>query len=173
MAGMENIEDYILGETEEEITLETSDHSRAISIQMINKCRRDLDIVSRDLDPCIYDTSEMLDAIKKLALRSRLSRIRILVLQPETLKSRGHRMLDLSERLSSFIKIRRVGKEHSSFNSAMLLVDECGFVRRPHSDRFEGRANFKDRKTVSDMQGEFDLLWNHSQKDPNFRRLSL
>ncbi len=170
---MENFDDYVLGETEEEITLETSDHSRAISIQMINGCRRYLNIISRDLDPCIYDTSEMLDAIKKLALRSRLSKIRILVLQPETLKSRGHRMLDLSERLSSFIEVRVVGREHGSFNSAMLLADDDGYVRRPHSDRFEGRANFKDRKTTSDLWSEFDLLWNHSQKDPNFRRLSL
>ena len=170
---MENFDDYILGEKEEEITLETSDHSRAISIQMINGCRRYLNIVSRDLDPCIYDTSEMLDAIKKLALRSRLSRIRILVLQPETLQSRGHRMLDLSERLSSFIEVRVPGKEHRSFNSALLLADDSGYIRRPHSDRFEGRANFKDRKTVSDLQNEFDLLWKHSQKDPNFRHLSL
>jgi len=170
---MENFDEYVLGETDEEITLDTSDHSRAISIHMINGCRRNLDIVSRDLDPCIYDTTEMIDAIKKLALRSRLSRIRVLILQPETLRSRGHRLLDLSERLSSFIEIRKTGEQHHSFNKALLLIDECGYINRPHSDRFEGRANFYDRKTVSELKDEFELLWEHGKREPNFRRLSL
>ncbi len=170
---MDNFDDYILGETDEEISLETSDHSRAISIQMIDACRRNLDIISRDLDPCIYDTTEMLDAIKKLALRSRLSRIRILILQPETLRSRGHRLLELSERLSSFIEIRKPGEQHRNFNKALLLIDGTGYIRRPHSDRFEGRANFDDRKTASELKDEFDLLWEHGERDSNFRRLSL
>lgn len=170
---MENFNHYVLGETDKEISLETSEQSRAASIQMINSCRRHLDIVSRDLDPCIYDTSEMLDAIKKLALRSRLSRVRIIILNPENLYSHGHRLLDLSERLSSFIEIRTPGKEHSNFNKSLLLTDDCGYIRRPHSDRFEGRANFSDRKTVSELRDEFDLLWEHGSQDPNFRQLSL
>lgn len=170
---MEIFDDCILGETDEEIALETSDQNRAVSIKMIDKCRRYLNIISRDLDPCIFDTREMSDAIKKLALRSRSCRIRILILQPESLKSRGHRLLDLSERLSSFIEIKKPSKQHSDYNRSLLLVDNCGYIRRPHSDRFEGQANFNDRKTVSELQEEFKILWEHGVQDPNFRRLSL
>lgn len=170
---MENYENYILGETDEELILETSDQNRAIAVQMINNCRRHLDIVSRDLDPCIYDTSEVVDAIKKLALRSRLSQIRIIVLHPGSLHSNNHRLLDLAGRLSSFIEIRKPGREHGSYNKALFLADDSGYIRRPHSDRFEGRANFDDQKTVSEIQREFNQNWEHGQQDPNFRRLSL
>ncbi len=170
---MENFDDCILGETAEEITLETSDENRAAAIRMIDGCRRYLNIISRDLDPCIYDTREMSDAIKKLALRSRSSRIRILILQSESLKSHNHRLLDLSERLSSFIEIKKPSKQHSDYNSSLMLVDNCGYIRRPHSDRFEGRASFDDRKTVAELQEEFKILWEHGLQDPNFRYLSL
>ncbi len=170
---MENYDHLILGETDQELILESSDQNRAVAVQMINGCRRHLDIISRDLDPCIYDTLEMIAAIKKLALRSRLTQIRIIVLQPETLRSHNHRLLDLAERLSSFIEIRKPDREYDSYNKALFLTDDCGYIRRPHSDRFDGRANFYDQKTVSEIQREFNQIWDHSRQDPNFRRLSL
>ncbi len=163
----------ILGETDEEITLDTSEQSRQLSIEMINACRRHLNIISRDLDPCIYDNTEILDAIKKLVLRSRLARIHIIILQPESLYTRGHRLIDLAQRLSSYIAIRRPDREDASYNKALLLADDCGYIRRPHSDRFEGKANFNDRKTVSELQDEFERLWEHGYSDPNFRHLTL
>lgn len=170
---MENFDDCILGETTEEITLETSDENREAAIKMINGCRHHLNIISRDLDPCIYDTRELTDAIKKLALRSRSSRIRIIILQTESLKTRGHRLLDLSERLSSFIEIKKPAKQHSEYNRSLMLVDNCGYIRRPHADRFEGKASFHDRKSVAELQEEFKILWENGEYDPNFRRLSL
>lgn len=170
---MEKFDHYILGETDEEITLKTSDQSRIMTIQMINNCRRYLNIISRDLDPCIYDNKEMLDAIKKLVLRSRLSQVRIIILQPDTLYSHGHRLLNLSERLSSFIQIRIPKKEDRSFNQAFFIADNSGYLRRPYSDRFEGQGNYNDRKAVSNLLNEFELLWENAKPDPNFRRLSL
>lgn len=170
---MGKLDDKIPAEAGEEIRLESSDENRETAIQMINNCRRYLDIISRDLDPCIYDTSEMLDAIKKLALRSRFSRIRIIVMHPESLISSGHRIVDLSERLSSFIEIRTPAEHQASYNKAILLVDDNAYIQRMHADRFEGIANFNDRKTVSELDNEFELLWEQARPDPEFRHLML
>lgn len=170
---MGKLEDNTPAEAGDEIRLESSDENRETAIQMINNCRRHLDIISRDLDPCIFDTSEMLDAFKKLALRSRSSRIRILVMQPESVISRGHRLLDLSERLSSFIEIRKPAEHQASYNKALLLVDDSAYIQRKHADRFEGIANFNDRKTVSELDNEFELLWEQARPDPDFRRLMI
>jgi len=170
---MEKSDTNTPGEADEEITLTTSDENLAVTLQMINGCRRYLNIISRDLDPCIYDNREMLDAIKKLVLRSRLSKVRIIILQPETLYSRGHRLINLSERLSSFIQIKIPGKEDRNFNQAFFITDNSGYIHRPYSDRFEGQSNYNDRKTASNLLNQFELLWERAKPDPNFKRLSL
>lgn len=169
---VEKFEEFIPGETDNIINLESSDDSRNIAVKMINNCRRSLDVISRDLDPCIYNTSEMIDAIKRLALRSRYSRIRILVMHPKSVVTHGHRFLDLSQRLSSFFEIRSLAEQHSEYNKSLLIVDDYGYILRPHADRFAGTANFNDRATVSELSSEFDTLWEQADRNPNFRQLN-
>ena len=164
---------FVPGESDELITLESSDDSRSIAVKMINNCRRSLDIITRDLDPCIYNTGEMTDAVKKLALRSRYSRIRILIKQPKSVITHGHRFVDLSQRLSSFFEIRAIDEAHKNYNSSMLIVDDYGYILRPHADRFAGTACFNDRGTVSGLTKEFDALWEQAHEIPDFRALAI
>jgi len=162
-----------LGLGSEDVPFSSSLELRRLSVAMAGGARRQLDIVSRSLDPLVYDTGEFLDAVKKLVLAQR-SRVRILVLDPESLRARGgHRVVDLALRVSSHMEIRRPGPDHSGFNEAMLIADRMGVIHRQHSDRYEGIANFRARPWAARLSESFDLLWQNAEADPYFRRLML
>jgi len=170
---MNEFEHCVLGETAELFRVESSEELRRVSLRMLQQCRRQLDLVSRHLDPAVYDTAEFQDALKDLALRSRHSQIRIVILDPQALISEGHRVLGLAQRLSSFVHLRVPAEEHRHFNEAFLVADGMGVIYRKLSDRFQGTVNFSDRSEALELQRRFEEIWAKALPDPNFRRLGL
>ncbi len=156
-----------------EIEVETSDDLRQIALEMALNCRRTLDIVSRQLDPAISDQVPFVEAVKQIALNNRLARIRFLVSDVGPLVSRGHRLIELSSRLSSFISIRKPGRDHRNFNEAMLLADNTAYIHRRFADRYEGIASHDDKRRASSLTDQFEEIWGRAEIDPNLRRLHL
>lgn len=163
----------VLGKHTDKIRVESSTQLAELSLSMTQQAQRLLDICSRHLDPLVYDTDAFITAVKELALRSRYSQVRILVLDPESLVSRGHRLVQLAQQLSSFIQIRRPGPDHRDFNEAMLIADETGYIHRLMSDRYEGAASFNASPEAREYKKTFDAIWDRGAPDPNFRRLGI
>ena len=157
----------------EEITVQSSEELREVALEMALNCRRTLDIASRHLDPAIYDQAPFVEAVKQIALNNRLARIRFLITDAAPVVSRRHRLIDLSSRLSSFISIRKPGRNHRNFNEAMLLADNTAYIHRRFADRYEGTACHDDKRRASDLTGQFEEIWERAEIDPNFRRLHL
>jgi len=169
----ERFQGYTLGQDREEFQISDSDELRAASLAMARQCHRSLDILSRQLDPAVYDNPEFSDALRQLALQSQYARIRILVLEPATLVSRGHRLLELAGRLSSFLELRVPGREHQGLNEACLIADGIGAIQLPVADRSEGRGSFNDHRLAGVLGKRFDEIWAKAQPDPNLRRLKI
>jgi hypothetical protein len=157
----------------EEITLETSDELRETSLEMALNCRRTLDIASRHLDPALYDQGPFVEAVKQIALNNRLGRIRLLISDIGPVVSRGHRLIDLCSRLSSFISIRKPGRDYKNFNEAMLLADNIAYIHRRFADRYDAIASHNDKRRSADLTGRFEEIWERADIDPNFRRLHI
>lgn len=170
---MNEFEHCVLGDTAELFRVQSSEQLRRASLRMVQQCRRQLDLVSRHLDPAVYDTADFQDALKDLALRSAHSQVRIVILDPQPLVSGGHRVLDLAQRLSSFVHLRVPAEEHRHFNEAFLVADGTGVIYRKLSDRFEGTVNFDHRSEALELQRRFEEIWDKALPDPNFRRLGL
>ncbi len=168
-----NLKRQILGASTESLHIESSADHAEVAAHMVDQTRRHLDIVSRHLDPQVYDTGEFIDAVTTLVAGNRHARVRIIVLDPEPLIRTGHRLLDLASRLSSFIEIKIPGPDFQDYNQAMLLADESGFIYRKHSDRYDALAHFNDKSYVSELKRQFEDIWETAEIDPNFRRLSL
>jgi hypothetical protein len=162
-----------LGKAGERLSCGSSEEVRAIGTSLALQCRRTLDICGRALDPHVFDNVEFANAVKALALSSRFARVRLLVLQPEQLYTRGHQLLLLAHELPTYIHVRVPGIEDRDFNEAMLIADDAGYIHRRLSDRYEGIAHFNERAYVRELARRFDGLWDHGLIDQNFRRLSL
>lgn len=55
---MNEFDHCVLGETAELFRVESSEELRRASLRMVEQCRRQLDLVSRHLDPAVYDSAE-------------------------------------------------------------------------------------------------------------------
>jgi hypothetical protein len=159
----------------EDILFATSRELSALSAQMVSQARRSVDIVSRFLEPAVYDTQNFVEAMQRLVVSGRgRAKVRILVLDPAALVSYGnHRVVDLCMKVSSYMEIRRPGPDHQDFNEAMLIVDGKAMIHRKLSDRYEGIANFHAPRRAEQLLERFEALWQQGEPDTNFRRLML
>jgi hypothetical protein len=170
---MHDIGDYRLGETDRVLQLEKRNENVLVTNHMAKQCHRNLIIISRELDPLVFDTEEFADAVKYLALRHRHAQIQIIVFDPDTIVKRGHRLLDVSVRLSSFIEIRKAHSSFYEYNECLMIADETGYIHRMNGERYEGTANFKDRRKSADYLNQFEEMWQQASPDPNFRNVML
>ena len=164
---------HTLGGNNEELVFGSREDVRAIALALTQQCQRTLDIVGRHLDPELYEVPEFLDAVRKLITRSSHSRIRMLVLQPEALYRRGHKLITLAGAFSSFCHVRIPGPDHQDINEAMLVADETGYLHRKLSDRYEGTANFNNRAYIGGLMRRFEEVWMTAEVDSNFQRLRI
>ena len=156
-----------------EIAFDDSQTLGSLSLEIAQNGRRTIDIATRHLDPALYDNQPFVDALKDLVLRNRLARVRFLISDMAPVISRGHRLIDLASRLSSFIAVRKPGKDHKNFNEAMLVADNSAYTHRRFADRYDGIGSLDDIGRASELSGRFDEIWERADFDPNFRRLHI
>lgn len=169
---MTDYSEIILGQHQEPIDLTDSEAQRRAAVALALQARRSVDIFTRDLDRKIYDNKAFLDGLQNLAINNR-GLIRILVKDSANAVKYGHRLITLSQRLTSFIEIRRVSEDYKEYNEAFLIADETGVLHRKQADRFEGIARFNAAKEAANLLIFFNEVWRNSAPDPDLRRIYL
>jgi hypothetical protein len=170
---MPEYEHYKLGVESQPITLDGSAENYGIALSMMQQARRNVAILSRQMDGRLYNTAEFMHALSQLASQHPRSQIRMLVKETEPLIKYGHRIIELSRRLSSAIGIRTIHEDYREYNEAFMVFDERGVIKRRYADRYEGIANFNDPKQARELLSFFDEVWNISEPDPDLRRLHI
>lgn len=164
---------YLLGGTDTEIALTSSSDNRHAALALVLQAKRSVQIFSRDLDAPVYDQTPFIQTLTTLATRSRHTRILILVQNTERVVVEGHRLVELSRRLSSFIEIRKPHSDFREYNQALLIADGVGMLRRPIADRYQGTLNFKAPLAAREYSEFFTQVWERSAPDPNLRQLHI
>jgi len=162
-----------LGDDSETYHVDSSEEVLLASVAMLSQTRRTLEIVSRHLDPLIYDTVEFSARLQRFIVGAKRASVRIIVMDSTPIIGRGHRVIDLAQRLTSYIELRNPGRQHANYNSAFLLADRIGSVHRILADRFDGVINFNDARAAKSLGEQFEEMWPLATPDLNFRRLSL
>lgn len=162
---------YILGETDEQFTCIDEENNQRVALAMIEQIEFHLDIFSHDFVPAVYNNEACCEAIENLALRSRHSRVRVLLHHPEKVSRRGHLVMYLSRRLGNLIQIRALAEHHKSIQETFMVADGIGVMHRPYADSLLATVNFKDRPTAKELVKLFEHLWENAEPDPNSRYL--
>jgi H2-forming N5,N10-methylenetetrahydromethanopterin dehydrogenase-like enzyme len=167
---MHDFSEHTLGKsTEDGIKITTREENAAATVEMVKQCHQKLSIISQELDPNVYDQPDFLEALRKLAINNRYVEIRIIVFEPELIVRRGHKLLDLSGKISSFIELRKVSSKYKSFNEAVLIADEVGYIYRESTERYKGKVNFNSRRESKHLLDVFNTMWETAKPDPNLR----
>ena len=164
---------HLLGVTEAPFEVSGREPLTAVCLELASQVRRSLDIVSRHLDPLLYDNDAFAAAVKKIALGHRHARIRLFIIDARPLITQSHRLIDAALRLPNFIEIRTPSVQNKSFNEAWLVADNLGYMHRQFSESFEAEVDFSSRRRATALSEKLDEMWERGQRDPNFRRLHL
>ena len=158
---------------DQRIEVATSDDNRLAVVSLVQQSRRTLDIVSRDLDAKIYDRQDFLDVMRQVVVAQRRMKVRILVQDSQPLIARGHRLVTLARRLSSFFELRVPDEEHQNYNSTFLVADRIGTLFCPLADRHEGTVCFNNPGEARELTEAFENMWEGAEPDPNLRGLRI
>ena len=156
-----------------DISLASRDEVKVMNIALAQQASRNIDIISKHLDPGVFDSTDFIQAIKNLSISSKFTRIRILIKDSELMTQNGHRMIDLIQQLTSSIEVRKISDEYKSYNEAFSLYDAKGVIYLRYADRYEGFANFDRPRLATELSNFFNEVWEHSTPDANLRRLHL
>lgn len=155
------------------LRLETLADNRSAAVEVARVAKRELVLFSRDLEPLLYDHEDFTSVLQALATRSRMSRIRIVSIDPGTAVRAGHRLVALAQRFSSYIEVRRAARDHAEMGETFLVADEIGVLYRPISTRYEGYAGTYLPMEARQCLKTFEGIWNLAEPDVEFRRLGI
>ena len=156
------------------VSIESREQALEETLALVAAARRELCIYTRDLDPILFDSESMLDALKRLVIGGRGASVRIIVQEPRVPSQRGHRLIALAQRLSSSFAFRTPQQEEDlQYPSAFVINDARGYYFRTLGNRFEGEVvNYAPGKHAQ-LQEFFDQVWERSEPSEELRQLSL
>lgn len=146
---------------------------RGAALDLARQCRRQLRLLSNDLDPEMFDRADFIDAVSRLARTVRNAEIRLLVLDVKPIVQRGHGLLELQRRLSSKVRMRRADCAPTDIAENYLVADRSGVLCYPLREPEQAWIDYHNRPVADDYCAQFDELWERAIDDPQLRLLHL
>jgi predicted GNAT family N-acyltransferase len=145
----------------------------SLCVEMTKAARRSVRIFSPQLDHDVFDRSELASALAEVARGSRYGEVRILISDSRPMVKRGHRLLDLSRRLSSSVTIQKLSAHPELPSDSFVLSDDRGTLFKPNDSDRDGFYDPESRTRAKPYIDKFDELWLKSRPDPELRVLGL
>ena len=146
----------------------------AVARALVSGARRQLDLLSYNLDRNAYGSADFVEAVKLLLLSSQAARLRVLVNQPRLAMLKGHALIELGRQISSRVEFRELPPERLDDNRGeLLIVDQRDVLEQREHGGLEARL-WRDAADLARKRGEFfDLLWAESLPSHELRQLHL
>ncbi len=164
---------FLLGVTTERVAIDTRQLNHDAVIKLLNSAHNDVVIVSRHLDPTIFNKEDFTQSATEFIRRNKTASLRILVKDTAALIKTNHRVLNLSQKVSSKIEIRTICDEFSQFNQAFLVADTMGYLYNSKSDLYDAEVNFNDYEKSKELMDKFTSIWGQCIQDTGIRRLCI
>ena len=143
------------------------------SLKLVNQARRNIAILSHDLDAPIYANDAFLEALSNFARGSRNAQVQILVKDTKSLVENGHKLAKLHQRLSSKILLRKLTVEPGDTDMAFILCDTNSLLFKNDDAVYKGFANFNAAVEVKRLRDTFDYIWEYGEVEPEFQILHI
>ena len=160
-------DDYILGESDDLLSIASSDENRLMALSMTQQATKNLCLFSPSLDALLYDNGAFSEAVSALARRNRHTTVQLLIHDADPIIKSGHRMIQLARQQSSSIQIRLTDRQHRTYPSAFLVIDERGLIFRQSAERYAAECCFNAPMRSRVLHRTFQAMWDHGTSDPN------
>lgn len=145
----------------------------ALTVEILQRGRREVVIYTRDLDPALLGSRPALDALRAFATCTRDAHVRVLVHDLRRAVQEGHGLITLTQRLSSHFSIRVIEQEPDvQYAGAFVLNDRGGYVFRPNATRPDATACLRNRARQRQLLAYFNEIWERARPASELRLLS-
>jgi len=165
------LSDYILGDTAELQSFDGRLDNREVVLSLCSQAQQQIRIFTPDLENPVYDNPDLIRALTVLTTRNRKTHIKVLIKDSTQAIKTGHRLIELSRRLTSSIFLHRMPAHIENRDTAFLIVDNSGYCHKHVGTLYHGQFNFNDKIKVRDLGKFFDDAWDQSRADPEMRQL--
>tara|TARA_R110001592_G_scaffold116059_1_gene316934 strand:- start:72013 stop:72984 length:972 start_codon:yes stop_codon:yes gene_type:complete len=140
---------------------------------LIKRAHREIRIFSYRLEPALYSTDQLCDAIYAFATSHPLARVNILAKDIKSVINHPNKLHELCQRLPSRISIKKFQSREQCLHSEFLIVDRSGILYKQEPERFVGYVTQYAPMEASALKDEFDELWHQGKVDPELKRLHI
>jgi hypothetical protein len=161
------------GRRGERLVLSTQKEVRAAVAEVTRLADKSLAILTRDLEPEIYDHDEFLETLKRFVLARPFARVRVLITDPARAMKDGNRFVTMGRRLNSYIEFRNVKPQYRDHAEAFCIADEHAIVYRARADSWDGMSDTYHPAIARHYLTIFDGLWHACEIDSELRQLHL
>jgi len=131
-------------------------------------------IISQKLEPDLYNNREIFQHLTHIATNNRNADIRIIAHDTRLAANQGHYLINLAQKLSSYVQIRTtVTRAHRKFFESWLIVDDFAYMRIRNPAQYEGNFEINNKLETRSYITRFEEIWEACEVDQNTRRLSL
>lgn len=155
---------------------EISDRDQAVATvaTLVAAARRRLWIYSRDLDPNLFDATEVVDALRGFGTAGRGGQARILLQDAAVAQRSRAPLIALAQRLPSVFSFREVDDPvDRAYPSAFVVNDTGGWYFRSLGHRFDGEADIHGPGRARQLHEGFDRVWERSRPVTEYRALGI
>ncbi|MDQ7075420.1 MAG: GNAT family N-acetyltransferase [Gammaproteobacteria bacterium] len=168
-----NPKQHQLGITGLTFQVDSLKDSQQAALFLAQQAKRTIRILTRTMDPMLLSNEAFVDALSQMIRSGQRANVQILISDPSNAIKAGHRLTQLCQRLSSFIQVRRLQKEHNDLNRAFIMADDTGLLLRNQGEQPQGLLKLHAGAEAKEMNHFFLQAWEMSSPDPEFRQLSI
>lgn len=164
---------FRLGQSDTTLRLEGAEQFARATQALVQQTRRDLFLLTPDLEPERYNTEAFGAALSALARRSRHSDVRILLGDPAIAVRWGHKVVALSRRLPSRLRIRQLHEDDFDPEEAFIVCDDIALLRRDGMAGYAGSLVARAIPHAQRAAARFLERWERAHEVPDFRELGI
>lgn len=156
--------------------VETRDAAVAAVLGVIGTARRSLLVYSRELDPGLLDTPEVMAALRRLATGRDAGQVQVQVLlqDPAAPQRALAPLIGLAQRMPSSFGFRAIEEPTDRAYASAYVVDDTGsYYFRPLGHRFEGETRLLAPARARQLRAAFDPVWQRARPCTEYRALGL
>lgn len=143
------------------------------AVALLEQARRNVKMYIHTLSPGIYDRTDLLNGLSRLAREYRNADIRLLIVDPLPAIQSGHQLISIARRLSSYIQIKRVAEDYAHHEEEFILVDDNDMMLKT---RYYDHDFWLQNNAIPEApryNNWFKEAWERSEIDPEFRELKI
>lgn len=168
------LDDQLIGQGDAIFQLRTRPEINQAIDLMTAQARRNIRIVTPDLEPEAYNRQLFIDLLAAFVReQSRHARVQVLLRDPRRAVQETQRLVTFWHRFPSYCELRELRAEWADTREAFFMVDDRALIRQPDIEDPLTIVNFNALPAAPERATWFEQAWDHAAPCAALRRLSL